>query len=132
VTAPAVEFIGVEAGMADLKRWAKDLQPEVDKAVLPLGQRVAGIVAGRVPHLTGQLAGSVEADATDEGVEISMGDGLDYAGWIEFGGSRGREYVPEGRYLFPSMLDNQDEFENTAADAAADTVGRFHWSTPAS
>ena len=130
MTAPAVELVGVDAGMADLKRWAKDLQPEVDKAVLPLGQRVAGIVSARVPRLSGQLAGSVEADATDEGVEVSMGDGLDYAGWIEFGGSRGREYIPEGRYLYPTALENQDEFENVAAEAAADTVGRFAWSTP--
>jgi hypothetical protein len=130
VTESKVEFVGSDQAAADLARWAKDLKPDIDKAVAPLGQRVAGIVSSRVPHLTGQLAGSVSTDTDDEGVSVSMGDGLDYAGWIEFGGSRGRGYVPEGRYLFPSMQDNADEFEQIASIASADSVGRFAWSTP--
>lgn len=125
-----VEFVGTAEAMADLRRWAGDLAPEVDKATLPLGERVAGIVSDRVPYLTGQFAGSVEAHATDEGVEISMGDDVIYAGWIEFGGSRGRPYIPEGRYLFPTLQDNEDEFQDLAANTAEESVGRFAWSTP--
>jgi hypothetical protein len=132
VTEPNVEFIGVAPAMADMKRWSAALGPEVDKAVAPLGTRVAGIVAGRVPHLTGQLAGSVESSTDDEGVAVSLGDGVDYAGWIEFGGSRGRDYVPEGRYLYPTLLEAEDEFAQIAGNAADDSVGRFAWSTPAS
>jgi phage gpG-like protein len=130
VTAPNVEFVGTDAAMADLKRWADDLKPQVDKAGAPLGQRVAGTVRGRVPHLSGQLAGSVESSTDEEGIVVSLGDGVPYAGWIEFGGSRGRDYVPEGRYLYPSMLDAQDEYEQLANNTAADSIGRFRWSTP--
>lgn len=116
--------------MADLLRWTADLKAEVDKAATQLGQRVAGIVSGRVPHLTGQLAGSVQSDLDDDGIAISLGDGLDYAGWIEFGGSRGRSYIPEGRYLFPSLQDSADEYQQLAESAAAQSVGSFHWSKP--
>ena len=130
MTAPNVEFVGTDAAMADLKRWADDLKPEVDKAGEPLGQRVAGIVKSRVPHLSGQLAGSVESSIDDEGIVVSLGEGIPYGGWIEFGGARGREYIAEGRYLYPSLLDAQDEYEKLAADTAADSIGRFRWSKP--
>ena len=71
-----------------------------------------------VPHLSGQLAGSVEASSDDEGAGVGYGGGVAYAGWIEFGGSRGRPYVPEGRYLYPTALEAQDEFATVAAEAA--------------
>jgi hypothetical protein len=125
-----VEFIGADAAMNDLRRWAEQLRPEIDKAVAPLGDRIANIVRSRVPRKSGALAGSVDAHAVDDGIELSMGDGLNYAGWIEFGGSRGREYYPKGRYLYQSMLEQEDEFNQLAATTAADSVGRFAWSTP--
>lgn len=132
MTATSVEFHGGDAAAADLRRWADQLAAEVNKASAPLAARVAGIVSGRVPHLSGQLAGSVESRLVDDGVELSMGDGLAYAGWIEFGGSRGRDYIAQGRYLYPSMLDAEDEYQQTAETTSADTVSRFAWSTPAS
>lgn len=130
MTEPAVTFIGTEAAAADLKRWADQLAADVNKAAAPLGARIVGIVRGKVPRLTGQLAGSVEATADDAGVELSIGAGLDYAGWIEFGGSHGRPYIPEGRYLYPSVEEASDEFQQTAASAADDSASRFQWSTP--
>lgn len=126
-----VTFVGGETAMADMRLWAEQVAPAVNKAADPLARRVADLVASRVPHLTGQLAGSVDTTSDDEGVGVSLGDGVEYAGWIEFGGTRGRPYVPEGRYLFPSALDAQDEYEQIASDAAGDSAGRFHWTRPA-
>lgn len=128
--AASVEFVGVGPAMADLRRWADQLGPAVDKVTVPLAERVAETVRSRVPVLTGQLAGSVEVDPAGDGVDVAMGGGLAYAGWIEFGGSRGRPLIPEGRYLYPSALDAQDEFIVAAAEVADDTVGGFPWSTP--
>jgi hypothetical protein len=131
MTEPArVEFVGAAAAMEDLRRWSAQVAPAVAKAAEPFGERVADVVRARVPVLSGQLAGSVESAGDDEGVELSMGAGLDYAGWIEFGGGRGRPYIPEGRYLYPTALAAQDEFATVAGDAAADSAGRFAWSTP--
>ncbi len=33
-----------------------------------------------------------------------MGAGVPYAGWIEYGGSRGRAYAAQGRYVYPTAL----------------------------
>jgi hypothetical protein len=124
------EIIGEKAAFDDLQRWAKQVAPEVAKGAEPLGQRVAGIVRGRLPVASGALAGSVETRTEDDGVVLTVGEDLDYAGWIEFGGSRGREYVPTGRYLYPAMVDAEDEFTQLADSTATDSIGRFTWSKP--
>lgn len=126
----SVEVVGAAEAMADIRRWADELVEVVAKAADPFAGHVADLVAGRVPHLTGQLAASVDTAGDDIGVEVSMGAGVAYAGWIEFGGSRGRPYVPEGRYLYPTALAAQDEFARVAGDAATDSAERFPWSTP--
>lgn len=125
-----VTFVGSEQAFADMRRWADQVAPAVAKEIGPFAERVAQSVAGRVPYLTGQLADSVETVDDDDGVSVAMGDDVPYAGWIEFGGSRGRPYVSEGRYLYPTALEAQDEFAQAAADVAASTAERFSWSTP--
>ena len=124
-----VKFVGDEAAMSDLRKWADEVAPAVVKASGPFAQRVADTIAGRVPVLTGSLAASVETTDDDDGVSVGYDGSLAYAGWIEFGGSRGRSHVPEGRYVYPSAMEAQDEFAQVAGDAAADSVGRFSWST---
>jgi phage gpG-like protein len=121
---------GGAAAMADMRHWADQVAPAVAQAADPFTQRLASIVAAKVPRLTGQLAGSIEANPTDDGAEVEMGDGIEYAGWIEFGGTRGRPYIPEGRYLYPSAIEATDEFARLAAETADDTARRFAWSTP--
>lgn len=126
-----VEVIGGPQAAADIRRWADQLGPAVARAAEPFAEKVADQVRGRVPVLSGQLAGSVDVVTDDEGVGVSLGDGVPYAGWIEFGGTRGRPYVPDGRYLYPTALAAQDEYADAAARAASDNAARFTWSTPA-
>ncbi len=125
-----VELVGLDQAFADMGRWADDLPAAVAAGSVGLAQRVADTIRAKVPVLSGQLAGSVESVALDDGPEVGMGDGLDYAGWIEFGGSRGRPYIPEGRYVYPSAAAATDEFIQAASDAATDSIERFSWSTP--
>lgn len=125
-----VTIKGGDEAMRDMRKWADQLAPAVAKAADPFAQRLASIVAAKVPVLTGQLAGSVEAAGTDDGAEVSMGERIEYAGWIEFGGGHGRPYIDEGRYLYPSALEAEDEFLALAAETADDTARRFPWSTP--
>lgn len=122
-----VKFIGADAALDDLRDWADQVAPAVAKAAEPFVQRVADTVAGRVPHLSGQLAGSVTSFSDDEGASVGYDGTVAYAGWIEFGGTRGRSYVPEGRYVYPAALDAQDEYATIAAEAASDSIGRFAW-----
>jgi phage gpG-like protein len=124
-----VKFIGDDAALADMRKWADQLGAAVAKATEPFAQRVADQVSNRVPVLTGQLASSVEATSDDDGASVEMGGGLDYAAWIEFGGSRGRPHVSEGRYLYPTALEMQDEYGEAASEAAEQSAERFSWST---
>lgn len=129
--APAkVEFVGADAAMEDLRRWAEQVGPAVVRASEPFAQRVADTIAARVPVLSGQLAGSVESTSDDEGVSVGYDGSVPYDGWIEFGGTRGRPYIPDGRYVYPTALEAQDEFAQVASETADDTAGRFAWSTP--
>jgi len=125
-----VELVGADKAADDLRRWADQLAPFVDKETVSFGATVADSVRGAVPYLTGQLSGSVESGEGDPGVEVSLGGGVEYAAWIEFGGSRGRPFIPEGRYLYPTLLAAEDSYVRAAEQASEESVRRFHWSTP--
>jgi hypothetical protein len=56
-----------------------------------------------------------------------MGQGVPYAGWIEFGGSRGRPMVKRGRYVYPTALGTQPQAVAAAAYAADESIGGFPW-----
>ena len=93
------------------------------------------MVRSQVPRVKGWLAASVavidSAQFGGEGVTVGMGGGeVVYAGWIEFGGSRGRPLVPGGRYLTPTVLDNTDDAGQAVETAADDQIRRQAWPTP--
>jgi hypothetical protein len=93
-------------------------------AFLPIAGRIAGSVSGKVPKLTGLAAASVKARATDRGASIAVGgQAVPYYPWLDFGGSVGRgdrikrPYLPEGRYLYPTIRAARPEIEDAAGDA---------------
>ena len=129
---PQVEVVGAAEAYRDLERWAEQLLPYVDKATRDLGDPIAGSVRGQVPFVSGALAGSVEVLDVEGGWAVGMGEDLAYAGWIEFGGSRGRAAVPEGRYLTPTAMAAQADYERQAAGAAEQSIAKFPWTTPRS
>lgn len=128
-----VELVGAPAAMRDLRGWADQLAGEVDRHAPSFAGDLAQAVRDEVPVLTGTLAASVEAvDLGDgeRGAGVQLGDGVPYAGWIEFGGSHGRDYVPEGRYLYPTARDHEEEWRREAEDIADSSARSYPWSTP--
>ena len=129
-----VKLVGLDEAQRDMGRWASELGPAITAAGQDLAETVAEKTRDRVPVLTGTLAASVTVTdiegAEEGGVGVSIGDDVPYAGWIEFGGSRGRALVPEGRYLYPTAIESQPDFAKLAEDIADDTARRFPWSTP--
>ena len=128
---PTVEFVGLDDAYADMRRWVDQLGPTVERESRGFASDIASRVRGRVPVLTGTLASSVELvelASNEDGIGIGMGEGLDYAGWIEFGGSRGRPHIPEGRYLYPTALAAEGEYRRHAEQVAEQTVRSFPWS----
>jgi hypothetical protein len=124
-----IEFFGGDRAIADIERWAKEVGPLIAKDRDLAGQ-LRSEVAGDVPYVTGLLSSTVSEFDEDSGWSVGYDGGADYDGWIEFGGSRGRALVPEGRWLYPIAATYEEEFVASATDIAQDLVGDFAWSTP--
>jgi len=77
------------------------MRARVDPIARDACNDVAGTIAtdtrGRVPRRSGRLAASVSRVPDPDGARVVMS--APYAGWIEYGGTRGRPYVADGRYL---------------------------------
>ncbi len=125
----SVEFVGAAIAGRDMERWAAELGPAIVGQAERLAETVRGQVQGEVPVLTGTLAASVTTFEDEGGVGVGYDGDVPYAGWIEFGGSRGRALVPEGRYLYPTALAAEPDYLSLAAEVADDTARRFPWST---
>ena len=132
-----VQIVGADQLRADLTRLA---QPggAFDQATRTAADRVleprAATTRSVVPHVSGAMAASIHVTPQPFGAVLSEGDGVAYAGWVDFGGTRpqggDRSYLPEGRYLFPSVGDLEPPAVaayNTALQTAIDTFG---WSHP--
>src|SRR5262245_50903992 len=123
---------GIEVhGIPELERGSRRLFDNIDQgagsAFRSVADQVATIVRSRVPRRSGRLAGSVVSDQADEGALVGMGDGVPYAGWIEFGGTRGRPYVPTGRYLYPTASDAAPLLQRAGEQVAHDEIRRMAW-----
>ena len=124
-------------GLAQLARGSLRLADGIADAAgdsfQDVAEATAQVVAARVPHRSGRLAGSVQSDLdrTRNAATVGMGEGVPYAGWIEFGGGgTSRPYVAEGRYLYPTARDASRELQAAGQRAAAGEIRRFHWQRP--
>lgn len=132
--AAGVEIVGGAEAAADYVRWADGLAHDLSPAARGVAERVAAVVRAAQPRRSGALAATVEVvtdEADAEAVGVGLGEGLAYAGWIEFGGGRGRPYIDEGRTLYPSAAAATDDMVAALTAATDDSIGRFSWSTPA-
>ena len=105
-----------------------------------IADQVAADVRGRVPVDSGALAAAYRAEIVEGVVTVgipSKGE-APYAGWIEFGGTREggrnswaeRDYIPEGRYLYPVAFSAEPVLVDAGTDEANDEIRRFHWKSP--
>ena len=124
-----VDVVGLPQAQADIDRWVKELPSDVSVDTRSFADSLRDQVSSEQPVLTGALAASAVIVPDPDGFAIGLGEGLEYAGWIEFGGSRGRDLVPEGRTVYPTVYKRQGEYQNVLADAIQDSINRFHWST---
>lgn len=117
------------AGSAGLFRRIPDTAQARFQSV---ADQVAAMVSGRVPHRSGQLAGSVSVTHEEDGVGVGIGSGAAgaYAGWIEFGGTRGRPYIGSGRYLFPTAEGAEPLVVAAGEQAARQEIKETLWPRP--
>lgn len=121
-------------GYDELARGSKTLfqhiAEEAPKAFSDVAREAALSTQAIVPRRSGALAGTVTSELVGDHAEVSIGEGLPYAGWIEFGGSRGRPYVGEGRYLFPTALGMESLVVSAGEKSADNEIGAMRWPSP--
>jgi hypothetical protein len=122
-----VEMVGFDEAAANIRRWTADLLPHLYRSeeAQAFGNVVAAKVRSAVPVVSGALAASLGVETSDDA--LSVFEDIVYAGWVEFGGARGRPYVDEGRYLYPSADDAADEWADAADRATTDSIEHFPW-----
>jgi phage gpG-like protein len=85
----------------DLRRLARETTRAAERSTAVGAHTAAAALAiharSAVPKRTGRLAASIAVRTMADGAEVEMN--TVYAGWIEYGGTRGRPYVSQGRYL---------------------------------
>jgi len=114
---------------AGTTKLAADIGRAADGQFARVASSVASTIAARVPRQSGRLAGSATA-VPGSPAAVGLGGGVPYAGWIEFGGTRGRPYVPDGRYVFPSAQDAEPLLILAATAVANDQIKGMTWQTP--
>src|SRR5262245_35310520 len=121
-------------GLDELNRAIGRLVDNIDQhsaeTFKQTADQVATMVRSRVPKRSGRLAASVRGQKGDHLAAVTMGDGVPYAGWIEFGGGHGRAYLASGRYLYPTAHQAVPLFQRAGETAARQQIGAMRWPTP--
>jgi hypothetical protein len=126
-----VTVVGYDELVRGSLRLFDDIEKRADKDLEQVAGRRASMVRAAVPRVTGRMAASVTAAPFASGALVGVGDtSAPYSGWVEFGGTRGRPYVPEGRYLFPIALAAGHLVEHDMTRAAKDEIKGFRWPQP--
>jgi len=103
-----VEVLGVPALKRNFAACAREVERETADATARSAAKIRAATASEQPVLSGRLRSSVKVDQVRGGHTVTLGAGLPYAPWIEFGGSRGRPFVSGGRTLQPALESNEN------------------------
>jgi hypothetical protein len=123
-----IKIRGVRQLDAGARRLFENIERGVTMdAIAPTSQQVAATVRARVPKDSGRLAASVHASMRGSTGQVSMGEGLAYARWIEYGGGRGRPYRTSGRYLLPTARRTATAFRKHAELVCTQQIRGMHW-----
>lgn len=104
-------------GWREFNRNLRRLDAQLPKALRLAGNEAAQIVVDwaqpRVPRRSGAAAATYKARSTRTAARVSAGSNkVPYVAWLDYGGRVGRraavrrEYIKEGRYLYPGYAEN--------------------------
>jgi len=133
--APQVALIGLAEMRRDLIRLDSDYFP---KAFVEAGVKVATPLAHSIesalPHLSGDLAGTVRVAKVRTGASLRVGTkAVNYAGPIEFGAYPGdRPFVAGGRYIFPTAQGQAAKAAEEYSNEVQKVIDGYPWETPTS
>lgn len=129
--ADIVAVEGLREFTAALRKSDRSLGPEVRKALNVVAEGVAADVRRGVPRRTGRAAASVKASSTATAGRLAFGGTkAPYYPWLDFGGKVGRNrsvtrpFIPEGRYVYPTIRRHGPDLARELEEALAGVIRR--------
>lgn len=118
-------------GLAEFNRTLRKLDKDLPKGLRLAHNEAANIVVDdakpEVPRRTGHAASTVKAKSTRlQGRVVGGSARYPYYPWLDFGGSVGknksvkREFITEGRYIYPSYSENYDRVKEVLVQSLTD------------
>lgn len=134
-----VRIEGIQEVSRALRNISKDAAKELRTGFKQIAESVASDVRGKVPSRSGKAARSIKAKGSNKGAAISFGGrAAEYYPFLDFGnqvrGGKGkvgrgdsvpRPFVPEGRYVYPTIGEHKEEIGRKAEELLAD-LARKH------
>ncbi|HEV7535581.1 MAG TPA: hypothetical protein VGP90_08100 [Acidimicrobiia bacterium] len=130
--AAQVGVVGLRALRRDVEALAgrdstvyRELAQAGRRAVEP----IAEAARAAVPHVSGDLAADIRITGSASGAAVRMGRArIAYAGAVDFGGwPPGREFLPNGRYLYPAARGLAPRAAQLYADALQRALDNYAW-----
>ncbi|MCE7008727.1 hypothetical protein LWC34_38840 [Kibdelosporangium philippinense] len=108
------------SGLNEFNRNLRQMNASLPKGLRLANNEAAGVVVDwaqpRVPRKTGRAAASVKVRSTRTMARVSGGSkSVSYFAWLNYGGRVGRagsvrrQFIKEGRYLYPGYAKNRDK-----------------------
>lgn len=120
MTSTTVQISGLADFQRALRRMDKDLPKGLRVALNGCADTLIKRTVPLIPRRTGAAARSLKPRSTRTAVRVAVGGkSAPYYPWLDFGGRTGRNrsvvrrFYPEGRYLYPTLAKNRDEFTQT-------------------
>lgn len=112
-----LEVTGLKEFQKGLRRLDSDLPKALRIALNGCSDFLIAKTVPQIPRRSGAAARSLKARSTRTAVRIAVGGrSAPYYPWLDFGGKVGRAnsivrpFYSEGRYLYPTLRKNRDEF----------------------
>jgi hypothetical protein len=131
--ADVVKIEGLRELQKALKKAEGMAPTEIRLALNEAAEFVAEKARVNVPKRSGRASASIKAQSSQRLARVKAGGAkVPYYGWLDFGGSVGRNnsvkrpFLKDGRYIYPAFYSNKDEVQAklvTAIDALLRKAG---------
>lgn len=120
-------------GLTQFRRSIRQLDKELGKGLRAALNACSTFLIEQarplVPKVSGKAQRSMKARSSQDSVRIAVGGKaapyypwLDYGGRTGRGGSAHRPFIPEGRYLYPTLGKHRATFDRILAEGLADVA----------
>jgi hypothetical protein len=123
VAAKTIHVRGLREVRKALRDVDKTLGPELRKGLNEVAEVVLDTARPLVPTRSGNARASLKAGSSETAVQIKAGGSkAPYWGWLDFGGKVGRaksvkrRFIPEGRFIYPTLRKRRDDVEEAFYD----------------